>query len=63
VKLYCKDGYTVILRTDTLEGDPILSVANGKDALEPYQWPLRLVIPGDDTGRWAFGIIRIEFIE
>jgi hypothetical protein len=62
IKVYCKDGYSVILRPELLEGDPVLSVADGADPLEPYQRPLRMVIPGEVTGKWAFGVMRIEFV-
>jgi hypothetical protein len=61
IKVYCKDGYSTILRPELLEGKPILSVAAGKEALSLYQRPLRLVIPGEATGKWAFGILRMEF--
>jgi hypothetical protein len=61
IKVFCKDGYTVILRPEQLEGEIILSVADDKTALAAYQTPLRMVIPGEATGRWAFGILRIEF--
>jgi hypothetical protein len=62
IRVYCKDGYSVILRPELLEGEPILSVADGREALSLYQRPLRLVIPGETTGRWAFGILRMEFV-
>jgi hypothetical protein len=61
VKVYCKDGYGVVLRPELLEGEPVLSVAAGKDALDNYQRPLRLVIPGESTGKWCFGVMRMEF--
>jgi hypothetical protein len=61
IKVYCKDGYSTILRPELLEGEPILSIAAGKEALSLYQRPLRLVIPGEATGKWAFGILRMEF--
>jgi hypothetical protein len=62
IRVYCKDGYSVILRPELLEGEPILSVADGREALSLYQRPLRLVIPGETTGKWAFGILRMEFV-
>jgi hypothetical protein len=61
IKIYCKDGYVVILRPELLEDQVILSLANNKNALEPYQRPLRMVIPGESTGKWAFGVLRMEF--
>jgi hypothetical protein len=62
IRVYCKDGYSVILRPELLQGEPILSVADNKEALSAYQRPLRLVIPGEATGTWAFGILRMEFV-
>jgi hypothetical protein len=64
IRVLCKDDYTVILRPERFEGevDVILSVAEDKDALLPYQRPLRLVIPSESTGQWAIGVVRIEFI-
>jgi hypothetical protein len=62
ITFYCKDGYTTVLRPSRMESDEvIMSFASGKEPLPPYQWPLRLVIPAEDTGKWCFGILRIEF--
>jgi hypothetical protein len=65
ITFYCKDGYSSVIRPSRLEDpkpDIILSTAADKEPLEPYQRPLRLVIPGGSTGSWCFGILRIEFI-
>jgi hypothetical protein len=62
ITFYCKDGYKTILRPSRMETDEvIMSFASGKEPLELYQQPLRLVIPEGDTGQWCFGIMRIEF--
>ena len=61
IKCYCSDGYTVVLRGETLEYDIVLSIASGKDALYEVQRPLRLVIPDEQSGKWAYGVTRIEF--
>ena len=61
IKVYCGDGYTVVLRGETLEYDIVMSVASGKNSLYDVQKPLRLVIPDEQSGKWAYGITRIEF--
>lgn len=62
IKLIASDDYKVTLGRATWEKyDIILSVANGNKALEDYQQPLRIVIPGGDSGNWARMVVRIEF--
>ncbi len=63
IKVYCSDGYTVILRGETLEYDIVMSVASGKNSLYAKQKPLRLVIPDEQSGKWAYGVTKIEFKE
>ena len=41
--------------------DIILSVAKGNKPLDEYQQPLRIVIPGGDSGNWARMVVKIEF--
>jgi hypothetical protein len=38
-----------------------MSISNDKDALEEYQQPLRLVIPSEESGNWAYGVVSIDF--
>ena len=40
----------------------ILSVANGTEPLEEYQQPLRLVIPGGNSGNWARMVTEMVFV-
>jgi hypothetical protein len=62
ITFLCKDGYRTTLRPSRLgDEEVILSFAAGQVPLAPYQQPLRLIIPGGDTGQWCFGILRIEF--
>jgi hypothetical protein len=63
IRILCKDGYSVTYRPELLEGEIIMSVADDKSPLANYQRPLRMVIPGDKTGNWAFGVLRIEFVK
>lgn len=57
----CKDGYTVVLARDALESEVILTLSVDKDELAASHQPLRLVIPDESSGQWAYGILRIEF--
>lgn len=62
IRLIASDDYKVTLGRATWEKyDIILSVANGNKALDDYQQPLRIVIPGGDSGNWARMVVRIEF--
>ena len=62
IKLTASDDYKVSLGRATWERyDIILSVASGKKALPEYQQPLRIVIPGGDSGNWARMVVKIEF--
>jgi hypothetical protein len=57
----CKDDYSVVLKDSQLTQQVIMSISNDKDALEEYQQPLRLVIPSEESGNWAYGVVSIDF--
>ncbi len=61
IKFTCKDGYEISIRGETLTYDIYLSFASGKDALIEKQQPLRVVIPDEASGKWAYGVTRIDF--
>lgn len=62
VKFFAADGYTVTLGRVTWEKhDIILSIANGKEPLDEQHRPLRLVIPGGESGTWTYLIQEIQF--
>lgn len=42
--------------------DVILSVPNGSKPLEEQQRPLRVVIPGYDSGKWVRLVTEIRFV-
>lgn len=63
VKFTCKDNYYTVLRADSLSNKIILSIASGKDALYDKQQPLRIVAPAEASGRWAYGVTRIDFYQ
>lgn len=61
-KFFAADGYTVTLGRVTWEKyDVILSIANGNKPLDEWHQPLRLVIPGGDSGNWTYLIQKIQF--
>ena len=41
--------------------DVILSIARGSEPLEDYQQPMRVVIPGGESGNWVRAVTTIEF--
>ncbi|MCD8331659.1 MAG: hypothetical protein LUB63_03890 [Oscillospiraceae bacterium] len=62
VRVCCADDYTILLgRTTWDKYDIVLSVANGRRALKEYHQPLRLVIPGADSGKWAYMVTEMDF--
>ncbi|MCD7981932.1 MAG: hypothetical protein LUF32_06415 [Clostridiales bacterium] len=64
VTFRASDDYDVTLAALTWDScDVILSVANGSEPLDDYQQPIRLVIPGADSGKWVRMVEEIEFTE
>lgn len=64
VTFHASDDYDVTLAALTWDSyDVILSVANGSKPLEEYQQPIRLIIPGADSGKWVRMVEEIEFTE
>lgn len=61
VKFYASDDYTTVLVNTLQEREVVLSIANGREPLEEYQRPLRIVIPNEDSGKWIRLVIKIEF--
>lgn len=54
-------SYKVTLLDEQLQEQVIFSIARGKNALEEYSQPMRLVMPEESTGKWAYGVIKIDF--
>lgn len=63
VKFYASDEYTTVLVKTLEEKEIVLSIANGREALEEWQQPLRIVIPEEDSGKWIRLVTEIEFTE
>ena len=62
IRFLCKDGYKVTLKDEFLtDYEIILAVSAGSEPLAEKQQPLRILIPKAESGKWAYGIIRIEF--
>ena len=60
---FCKDDYNVILTPEMLESDIVMSIAQGNNSLEERHQPMRLVIPSEESGKWAYGVTRLVFEE
>ncbi|MEA4966050.1 MAG: hypothetical protein VB055_09545 [Oscillospiraceae bacterium] len=62
VRFLAGDDYDVLLGPVTWKDhDVIFSISNGGDPLEASQQPLRIVIPGVNSGKWVRMVTRIEF--
>lgn len=61
VVVTCSDDYTVVITPQMLEEPIVMSIAQGKEPLEEWQWPLRLVIPSEESGKWAYGVASLVF--
>ncbi len=58
-----KDGYAITLGSQDLkEYTIILSLANGKEPLSEKEAPLRLLIPGADSGKWVRMVTEVKFM-
>ena len=63
VRFYCKDEYKVVLKKEYLtDYDIILSVSSGSKVLPEKEQPLRILIPEAESSKWAYGVIRMEFV-
>lgn len=64
IRFTASDEYVVTLGKVSWENyEIILSIADGSEALPDYQQPLRVVIPGGQSGNWVRSVVRIEFTE
>ena len=62
VRFTASDDYVVTIgKVSWDKYDVILSVSQGSKALPDYQQPLRIVIPGGDSGNWVRCVTAIEF--
>ena len=63
VRFFCKDEYKVVLKKEYLtDYDIILSVSSGSKILPEKEQPLRILIPEAESSKWAYGVIRMEFV-
>lgn len=56
----CKDGYNVVLTPDVLEG-VVMSIAQGTEPLDEAHQPMRLIVPSEESGKWAYGVTALVF--
>lgn len=62
IRFKASDDYSVTIGKASWEKyDVILSIASGSDPLDEWQQPLRIVIPGGDSGNWIRLVTRIDF--
>lgn len=62
IRCVASDDYVVTLgRASWEKYDIILSIANGSKALYDNQQPMRIVIPGANSGNWIRAVARMEF--
>lgn len=60
--LSASDGYDVTINALIWDSyDVILSISNGSEPLAERQRPLRVVIPGYDSGKWVRLVTEIRF--
>ncbi len=62
IRCVASDDYVVTLgRASWEKYDIIMSIANGSEPLYESQQPLRIVIPGANSGNWIRTVTSIEF--
>ena len=62
IKFHAGDDYSMTLGKVTWDNyTVILSIGRGSSPLEEYERPLRVVIPGGDSGKWIRFVTEIEF--
>lgn len=62
VRFIASDDYVVTIGKASWDKyDVILSIARGSEPLEDYQQPMRVVIPGGESGNWVRAVTTIEF--
>lgn len=62
VRFAASDGYDVTINALIWDSyDVILSISNGSEPLAERQRPLRVVIPGYDSGKWVRLVTEIRF--
>lgn len=57
----CYDDYKVTLVGSSLEQTILLSIAQGKEALDERHQPLRLIAPSEESGKWCYGVVSLQF--
>ena len=62
IRFLCADEYKVVLRDEYLtDYEIVLAVAYQDGPLPENMRPLRLLIPGAESSKWAYAVTRIEF--
>ena len=62
IRFLCSDGYKTVLWDEYLtDYDVVLAISYQEEALPEDMRPLRLMIPGAESSKWAYAVTRIEF--
>jgi hypothetical protein len=61
-RFIASDGYRVTFHEKTLaQGEIILALTGGSGSLPASERPMRLIVPGAESGQWIYAVRRIEF--
>ena len=64
IRILCADDYKVVLRREYLtDYQIILAICRTHSALPAAQQPMRLIIPDGESGKWAYAVTEIDFVE
>ena len=63
IRICAADGYKTVLKDNLLDGEIILSIAAGKEALDTIFQPLRIIIPEASSSYWTYQVTSIEFVK
>ena len=62
IRFIAADEYRITLVGSKHTDDTVLfSISGSSKPLSKVEQPMRLVIPGADSGQWIYSVIRIEF--
>lgn len=64
VTVTASDGYTKTFDADYFitHPDVYMSLANGENALEKDEQPMRLIVPGAPADNWVRGVVQMDFV-
>ena len=65
IRFICADDNKFVLSGEYMTGQYqiVMSVKQLEHVLPRSQQPLRIIIPGGEPGKWAYGVLEIDFVE